>query len=219
MGVIYKITNPADCIYVGQTINYLNRVKRYRWKACKKQRYLYNSFLKYGFDAHVFEILESDIPVDKLNEREVFWINEMKSFYKMDSKGMNLNLGGNTPIWDKARVENFSDKFKGANNPFFGKTHSIETRRLYSENAKKQMQTQKPTRQAIEKGAQAKMKSIVTYDRNGLFVFEYPSLSAVAKSMKVDVTTIRDALKSKGWVKKVYTCRYKTDGYPMKIAI
>ena len=219
MGVIYKITNPSGGIYVGQTVNYENRLKRYRWKACKKQRYLYNSFLKYGFDSHVFEILEANVSEDKLNEREVFWINETKSFYRMGAAGMNLNLGGNTPVWDKNRIEDFSSKFKGEKNPFYGKTHTAEVRKIFSENAKKQMQTQKPTRLATEKGAAAKMRSIITYDKSGSFLFEYPSLTAVAKSMNVDVTTIRDALRSGGWVKKTLTCRYKTDGYPMKIAV
>jgi len=219
MGVIYKITSPSGKIYVGQTINYSNRVKVYKSVNCVKQRKLYNSFLKYGFDSHLFDILEENIQAELLNEREIYWIENCKSYYKVNKNGLNLNKGGNTPVWNNARIASFSELFKGNKNPFYGKTHTPEMRKKYSENAKIQMQTQKPTRLAIEKGANAKMKPIVTYDVNGDFVSEFPSLSAIAKTFGVDVTTIRDVLKSNGWVKKKYTCRYKQNDYPLKIAV
>jgi group I intron endonuclease len=219
MGIIYKITNPKGNIYIGQTIDLEKRKKRYGWMTSGKQRKLHNSFLKYGFDAHVFEILEDRIPVELLNEREIYWIKLHKSYYKDSKNGMNLNRGGNTPVWDKERIDNFSEKFRGDKNPFFGKTHSKETRELYSRNATIQMKTQKPTRLAIEKGAASKMRAIVVYDRSGKFYSEFPSLTSTAKNFEVDVTTIRDVLRNNGWLKKSYTCRYINGEYPLNIAV
>jgi group I intron endonuclease len=69
---IYKITSPSDKVYIGQSININNRIKHYYYSMGKKQPKLYNSFLKYGFDAHKFEIIEECL-VEQLNEREIYW--------------------------------------------------------------------------------------------------------------------------------------------------
>lgn len=58
MGFVYKITSPTGRIYVGSTTRLSKRVKNYKNHNCKDQPKLYASFLKYGFDAHIFEIIE-----------------------------------------------------------------------------------------------------------------------------------------------------------------
>ena len=58
MTTIYKITNPKGKVYVGQTTNYRKRLNHYRILHCKRQQKLYNSLHKYGFNNHVFEIIE-----------------------------------------------------------------------------------------------------------------------------------------------------------------
>lgn len=209
MGVIYKITNPKGKIYVGQTIDFAKRVKRYRWLTAKKQRMLHFSFLKYGVDAHKFEIIEDNILPENLNEREIFWIKELNSFYKENREfGMNLNRGGNTPIWDRIRIDEFSEKFKGENNPFFGKTHSEKAKKIFSDNAKKQMKTQKPTLLAIERGAKAKRKGIIVYNEDGSVHQEFISLTECANHFKVDITTVYGAIKGYR-LKGKYRCEYK----------
>jgi group I intron endonuclease len=54
---IYKITNPKDKIYIGQTIDFERRVYQYKMLNCKEQPKLYNSLKKYGFDNHRFELI------------------------------------------------------------------------------------------------------------------------------------------------------------------
>lgn len=44
---IYKITNPNNKIYIGQSINIKNRFYHYSLYHCKTQTKLYNSFIKY----------------------------------------------------------------------------------------------------------------------------------------------------------------------------
>jgi len=59
---IYKITNPKDKIYIGQTIDFERRVYQYKMHNCKEQPKLYNSFKKYGFENHKIELIyECDI--------------------------------------------------------------------------------------------------------------------------------------------------------------
>ena len=49
-GVIYKITNPNDKIYIGCTIDFKRRLSEYRRLSINGQVKIYNSLSKYGFD-------------------------------------------------------------------------------------------------------------------------------------------------------------------------
>jgi group I intron endonuclease len=70
---IYKITNPSGKIYIGQSRDIDKRIKRYQTLQCKGQRILYNSLKKYGWENHIFEIIELIDNNDSLIERETFW--------------------------------------------------------------------------------------------------------------------------------------------------
>lgn len=69
---IYKIKSPSNRIYIGQSIDIFKRFARYKSLDCKSQNKLYNSFLKYGFINHNFEILE-ECSLQLLNNRERYW--------------------------------------------------------------------------------------------------------------------------------------------------
>lgn len=219
MGVIYKITSPTGRIYVGQTVNLTRRISLYKTLHCIKQTKLYCSLKKYGFDKHIFEILEECI-AEEMSKREKYWINVLNSYYKNNPKGMNMNQGG-CVIWDKERINSFADKFRGERNPFYGKKHSKETKRKLSILSTKQMErsSYKISLASGIKGAIAKMKKVITYDNNGNFYLEFNSLSECAKHLNVDITTIRDSLLKDAWVKGKYRCFYKTDNYPLKIKV
>lgn len=57
VGYVYMITSPSNRVYVGSTINIKSRLKEYKKENNKSQRKLYNSFKKYGFNNHKFEIV------------------------------------------------------------------------------------------------------------------------------------------------------------------
>jgi len=83
---IYKITNPKGKIYIGQSIDIerrFNEHKRYKKQGYKNK--LYNSFKKYNYDNHTFEILE-ECNVTILNERERYW----QEFYNCVENGLNI---------------------------------------------------------------------------------------------------------------------------------
>ncbi len=95
MYVIYKITNPTGSIYIGQTSNFEDRIKRYKQLRCNRQVKIYHSIKKYGWDAHTIEI------IDRCNEtnyweREIYWIDFYKSNYAKhkENNGLNLCDGG-----------------------------------------------------------------------------------------------------------------------------
>lgn len=67
---IYKITSPSGKIYVGQSTNIERRFEDYKTIInSKQQRRLYHSLNKYGYDKHLFEVLE-ECSEENLNIRE-----------------------------------------------------------------------------------------------------------------------------------------------------
>jgi len=104
---IYKITNILnDKIYVGQCVSHILNHKRYRphghmsrfkthvseaFSMKKNQsRYLNNAIKKYGVDSFEVELLEY-CESDKSDEREIYYIHNLKSLYP---NGYNLKNGG-----------------------------------------------------------------------------------------------------------------------------
>lgn len=92
---IYKITNILnDKSYIGQSINIYQRWAEHKYIATHKiERFknnkFYNAIKKYGLENFSFDILE-ETSIEKLDEKERFWINYYNSFYN----GYNSTLGG-----------------------------------------------------------------------------------------------------------------------------
>jgi group I intron endonuclease len=82
---IYKIISPSNKIYIGQSIDIERRFRHYKKMSCKDQVKIYNSFLKYGVDAHIFEILEL-CDTEDLNNRE----RHYQDLYDSVANGLNL---------------------------------------------------------------------------------------------------------------------------------
>ena len=82
---IYKITSPSNRVYIGQSIDIERRFRHYKKLACKEQVKIYNSFLKYGVDAHIFEVLEL-CDTEDLNNRERYY----QDLYDSVNNGLNL---------------------------------------------------------------------------------------------------------------------------------
>jgi group I intron endonuclease len=81
---IYKITSPTNRIYIGQSVDIELRFKYYKYLKCKSQKKVYNSILKYGYDNHIFEVIE-ECKIELLNERERYW----QDFYNCIEYGLN----------------------------------------------------------------------------------------------------------------------------------
>jgi group I intron endonuclease len=84
---IYKITNPNEKIYIGQSIDIKRRFRNYkRLSDCKKQTALYNSFMKYGVENHKFEIL-TECTIEELNNLERYY----QDLYDVTNSKIGLN--------------------------------------------------------------------------------------------------------------------------------
>lgn len=128
-GVIYKITNLVNNMsYVGQTVNLKQRLKGHR---LGKKQLIDKAIQKHGWENFSVEVLEENIPIDMLDEREIFWIAENNCIVP---NGYNLDSGGgvNRIISDETRAK-LSASRTGEKNHFFGKHHTPETKKKISE--------------------------------------------------------------------------------------
>lgn len=127
-GVIYKITSPKNRVYIGQSINFNIRLNQYKRLDCKKQKKLYNSFLKYGFENHTIEIL-CDCEEQELNNKERYYQDLYSSTNKF---GLNIRL---TKSNDRSRAFSEESKLK-MSIAKKGKKRSPEVRKAISEKMK-----------------------------------------------------------------------------------
>lgn len=90
---IYQIENMVNGkIYVGQTKDYHDRIVSHvssLKRGCAANKHLQRAWDKYGEAAFQFSVLEY-CDVDKLDQREIYWIQQKDSF----NLGYNMTLGG-----------------------------------------------------------------------------------------------------------------------------
>lgn len=124
--------------YVGQTTCFHRRMKTYRYTY--PNAYMEHAVKKHGIDNFDITILERDVPLDKLDEREQYWLDYYQS-YDLD-KGYNICKIASTTkgithteewcqehsewLKDKWATDEdyrkfWHDKMSGENNYFYGK--------------------------------------------------------------------------------------------------
>lgn len=224
MGFIYKITSPTNRLYVGQTCNFENRVSDYRCLRHRSKRSIIIwSIKKYGWGAHKMEIIET-VDDEMLDEREMFWINELKTYTYEYPDGMNLTKGGGgvRTTWkhDKERVAKAKLRC-GVNSPGYGKSLSEEARKTISVKISQYNKAngKKPSPLCHLKRMEMWQKKVIAYDLNGCFVGEFDSVAISAKTLGIDRKTANDALNGKQKHGGKYIFKHKTENYPLTIEI
>lgn len=173
-GIIYGYTNlESGKMYIGQTLH-----PERRWNAHRYGKYKNGWHKDYqnNPDKYEYSVIEYDVPEDKLDEREIFWIKFLDSY----NNGYNLTEGGGGSRGFKLSDETkhkiselhkgkhyseetkkkISESCKGENNPMYGKHHSEETKQKMSESNKGKNN-----------------KPIIQYSKSGEFIKEWNSLS------------------------------------------
>jgi len=87
---VYKITSPSGKIYIGITSNIIKRFCFYRNNFDEKQTIIYNSIKKYGWDAHIKEILYISLFKEEAEQKEI----DLIKFYKNNKVSLNITDGG-----------------------------------------------------------------------------------------------------------------------------
>ncbi len=85
---VYKITSPSKRIYIGSSKNIERRFKEYKNGNCKSQTRLYESFVKYGVENHLFNIL-IECNINELYEYEHLY---SLHFNSLGRHGLNCEI-------------------------------------------------------------------------------------------------------------------------------
>jgi len=176
---IYKITNPKNKIYIGQTINFERRVYQYKMFNCKEQPKLYNSLKKYGFDNHKIELIYQCDEIDL-----TFWERYYQELYKtIENDNLNCFL-----VTTKDKTGR----------------HSEETKRKMSESAKGKKKTAEhiaklPQNQKGYKGKKSseetklkqslnngKARKVYQYTKDSEFIKEWRNVTEAEKAYSIN---------------------------------
>lgn len=225
MGIIYKITSPTNRIYVGKTKRPKIRVWEYRWRSKKRKSIVHDSIKGYGWEAHKFEIIE-EVADELLNDREIFWIKELNSFYLDNPMGMNMTRGGEgggqSWMHDVERRKKQSERFKGSGGTFYGKKHTEETKAELSKIARAHcLATGKRIPEwGAEKGREIVRKPVLCYDSNGNYHSEYKSVSEAGATLNIAITCVSAVCRKERDSTSGFVFRFRdSDNFPKHIDV
>lgn len=202
MSGIYKITNPKGKIYIGQSVNALERLSHYKRFDCKEQPKIYNSLIKYGIESHTFEVIHF-CNVDELNHFERhyqelydvvknglncrFTITTDKSGYFSEETKLKMSISQKgRVVSEKSKIKMSNSrkgKRKGLENPFFNKKHTLETKQKISSNLK-----------GKRKGLENCKSKIILDINTGIF---YYSVNDLSKYLNYSKSYIAEMLRGK----------------------
>lgn len=227
MAYIYKITNPDGKIYVGQTVSFRKRLVGYAKYATNNapQSILVESIRKHGFENHVFQLLEMNVPIEKAAERESYWIKYFNSLMSCNPKGMNTKLFDKTVLHRASKGVNEKEYYNGLEDwdlkPFTGAEFiqkSIELKKKLTAIVNKR--TNRTFPEWSNKILAEKLKKpILCYDTNGDFIKEFDSTKSAVEELNIKRSSIKDSLRKGSWSRGTYMFKYWEENYPKKIDV
>jgi len=192
---IYKIISPSNKVYIGQSVNIRKRFNAYRYAKCKGQIKLYRSFIKYGVEKHIFEIIE-ECNIEELNKKERYYQDLYNAI--CPKNGLNCLL---TATETKSKVFSKETREKMSISRT-GKTQSKETREKVSK-ANKGKLFSKETREKLSIAAKGRIRTeehlknrckIILDTNNGVFYF---GLKDASKYSGINEHTLRAKLNNR----------------------
>jgi group I intron endonuclease len=196
---IYLIRNSVDKrVYVGMSKNLSDRIarhRRYLKKGNHDNKQLQEMFNRYG-DIFSYEILhQGEYTLDELYEMEKQEIERHRAF----TAGFNYTLGGagsegfkHTQESSEKMSETRKVTFLGEGNPFYGKSHSEETKQTIREATSKRMA-------GVPKSKEQKHKMSLSSPRNKAISIDgvqYRSITAAAEITGIKRETISYRVRS-----------------------
>jgi len=143
---IYKITNPKNKIYIGQSIDIERRFQEYKRLQCVQSIKIFNSLKKYGWENHTFEILEECL-IEQLHEKEEKYI----LLFNSHTNGLNIKLASK-PSWTGKKRPEHSEFLK--NN---GSGLSYKRTKEHKDNLREKLSGRKLSKEICDKISQNKI--------------------------------------------------------------
>jgi group I intron endonuclease len=218
---IYKITSPSDKIYIGQSTNIEKRQNNYiNFKTNKNNigPKIYNSLQKYGWEQHIFEIIE-ECNLDQLNEREIYW----GIYYYSLKEGLNCRLGDGRghcceETKQKISLAKTGMKYKmteeGRKNKsklLTGLKRSDESKQKISQSKKGHICYSNPERSKKISQNSSLKKEIIQYSLNDEKLQTFPSANEAGKSIGKSGNSIADCAANRQKTAFGFKWKYKTD--------
>lgn len=188
---VYIHISPSNKYYVGITSQKLSD----RWrngKGYKHNAYFTSAINKYGWDNFQHEVVASNLTENEAKNFEKILIKELKSNNKM--YGYNLTAGGDGTVG----ISHY-----GEDNPFYGKHHSDETKKIVSEASKR----------SWESGILNEIicRPIYQFDLNGNYIASYKSIREAEEKTGVPHSVISRVCKNKLNYTHGYTWSYQDE--------
>lgn len=213
----YKKRSQDKIVYVGQTVNLKHRhykhiqydpfhmdIKEYEYPLSRGIR-------KYGEEEYELIILEKNVPQEKLDEREKYWIKYYDTYYH----GYNQTIGGKNPvkpIFNEEKIDIVIEMLKDESYSYkdiIEKT-GISMTHIYNINSgqrRKREGIEYPIRKSNTKGTKGlKFSQEENKNIQDLILQNSMTFKEIANKFNCSTTTIRDI--NRGKIKA-----YLIDGY------
>lgn len=193
-GIYCLYNNINNHYYIGSSINLTSRMKNYLNKSFLKSKQNYNmpitkALLKYGYSNFSLYVIEFT-KLNNLPIRETYYIMKLLPYYNVLKEGYSslgykhteetkklLSKLATNRVHSQATKDLIRKALTGENNPFYNKSHSIETKvRLMESNSK---------------------YSIYIYNSYKELLLIYPSTLTFSKVVNSNFTTIEKVIKNK----------------------
>ena len=198
--LIYKISNDFnDQIYIGKTTRNLKiRINEHYNKTDGSNSHINNSMNSHGLEHFKIEILEDNIPLEKLNERERYWIAYYDSYYN----GYNQTPGGegrSLPDDIIQQIELLYQQGKTCHeiSEILNLSHSTIYHRLDTYDWFNREENH-------QRSIAHFCKPIDQYDLNKNFIQTFPSINEAGRQLNIDSKQIQAGLKGHYRVKNFY---------------
>ena len=213
---IYKLTSPSGKIYIGQTQCFQDRMRGYRRGKCNL--YVKRAIDKYGLENIKLEILEKDIPLEKLNEREQFYFDTLQPF---GDNGYNICKEAGTTRGRKRPPEEMAGSIAylksrvGELNHFYGKEHTKETKQKQREVKLGKKQSKETVQKRLDSTEKTSDKCIKQIDlKGGNIIDTFESLSEASLKTGISISNISSvANKTERVVRGKISIRKSAGGY------
>jgi hypothetical protein len=223
---IYALIDPNDGMvkYVGKTEMSLNRRLYYHIYDLYKctnihKKNWFNKLLIKNQKPHIILIDE----VDYIDWKfwEIYWISQFRSW---DFKLVNYSLGGEgwtsndvKNLWKQKEYREFhTNRVKGDKNPFYGKQHSNETKKILADKCPKfgsengnYGKSQSDNKKNKIRINQPNIKTVIRLDINENYIDEWISIRFMCNELKLDNGAVTRVLKGKNTHHKGFKFKYK----------
>lgn len=181
MGKIYKIINDINSkVYIGKTTRSLQlRFEEHIKNTSNCKSAIHAAIQKYGQDHFSIQLIEDDIPDEKLNERERYWINAYDSY----KNGYNLTAGGDGKSLSDKEIKDIRELWElGLSCYEISNKLNLPHSTIYHRICEYPDYDVEENRKRAKK---TEYKEISQYDKQGNFIQKFYSITEASKQLNI----------------------------------